>query len=69
MKFKKYILACLVSGFLSSIIFQIIGFFVMGYLDPFYLWAFVGGVVVAFIIALLVGIPIEYKRKKKNFEE
>ena len=66
LRLKKYIFACLVSGFLSSIIFQIIGFFVMGYLDPFYLWAFAGGTVVAFLIALIVGIPIEHRRKKRR---
>jgi hypothetical protein len=59
---KKYLLACIVTSIITSLIFQIIGFFVIGYFDPFFLFALIGGALVSFIIAVIVGIPFAHGR-------
>ncbi|MFA5780091.1 MAG: hypothetical protein WC947_08125 [Elusimicrobiota bacterium] len=61
---KKYIYASLKSAIASSILFQIIGFFIIGYLDPFFIIALLPESVLALIIALLIGLPFLYFRKK-----
>lgn len=63
-KIKKYIFACLFAAIISSVIYQLIGFFVLGYLAPFFIIAFIGSTVLAFVIAMLTGIPFAYKRKE-----
>ncbi len=63
-KVKKYIFACLFAAIISSLIYQLIGFLVLGYLDPFFLIAFIGGAAIAFVIAMLTGIPFVCKRKE-----
>ena len=65
-KIKKYLFASVLSAIVSSIIFQIIGYFVLGYLDPFFIIALITGAAVAFIIALLTGLPFSYSRKKSG---
>ena len=49
----------------SSAVYQMIGFLIVGYLDPFFLIALAMGMAIAFIIAIIVGIPFIYKRSKK----
>ena len=61
---RQYILASLVAGISSSVIYQILGVFVLGYLDPFFIIAFVVGTVIAIIIACIVGIPFVCKHSK-----
>ena len=56
-KIKKYFIASVLAAIVSSICFQIIGFFVLGYLDPFFLIALFMGALVAFVLALLAGVP------------
>jgi hypothetical protein len=63
-KINRYIIACIVASIVSSISYQLIGFVILGYLDPFFLIASVIGAIVAFLIALLTGIPVVYYRKK-----
>ena len=53
---EHFLTACLISGIISSIIFQILGLLVLGYLDPFFFIAFVVGALISTGIALLVGI-------------
>lgn len=66
---RQYILASLVAGISSSVIYQILGVFVLGYLDPFFIIAFVVGTVIAIIIACIVGIPFVRKHAKEIAEE
>ena len=65
-KIKNYFLASLLAAIISSTLYQLIGFIILGYLDPFYIIAFAGGFVIAFLIALLIGIPIVNNRKKQR---
>lgn len=58
---KIYLIACILSGLSTIIIYQIIGYFIIGYLDPFFQIAFVIGGSIAFVIAVFVGIPIRKK--------
>jgi uncharacterized membrane protein YfcA len=63
-KVKQVILACVVSSIISSVIYQILGFIVVGYLDPFIIPAFLNSLGVSFIIAVIVSIPFIYARSK-----
>jgi len=49
------ILLAMLSAFISTILFQVAGYFVVGYLDPFFLIALIGGWLVSFIISLIIG--------------
>ena len=60
-KIKQYILASVVAGISSSAIYQIIGVFVIGYVEPFY--------IIAFVIACIVGIPFVHKHSKEIAEK
>lgn len=63
----NYILACILSSIISSMTYQLLGVIFMGYLDPFFIIAFIHTTIIAFIIAIIVGIPFLYvRRKKKN---
>jgi len=62
-KIKKYLLASVLSAIVSAVIFQIIGYFVLGYLDPFVIIALITGAMVSFVIALLTGLPFLNLRK------
>lgn len=68
-KVKNYILACILAALISSISYQLIGYFVLGYLDPFFLIALATSIGVAFLLAMLTGIPVVYNRKKIEREK
>jgi len=57
-------MSSILAALTASILFQVIGFFVLGYLDPFFLIAFVNTLIISFIISVLVGVPFAYLRKK-----
>jgi membrane protein DedA with SNARE-associated domain len=65
-KVQNYLVASVLSAITASVLFQIIGYFVEGYLDPFFIVAAIVGGVVALIIAFVVGIPVSYFKKKKE---
>lgn len=67
-KIKSFLYASIAAGVLTSLIYQIIGIAVIGYLDPYFLIAFAIGSVFAFFIAILIGIPIACKRKTTRIE-
>ena len=60
---KTYLVASVMAGFLSSLIYQIVAYLYAGYLDPFFVVAFITGSIASFIIALIVGYPFVGKRK------
>jgi hypothetical protein len=62
-KTSKFLLACLFSSITSSIIFQLIGFFVLGYMDPFIVVALIAGILVSFIVSAIIGFIIILLRK------
>ena len=65
-KVQNYLVASVLAAITASVVFQIIGYLVEGYLDPFFIVATILGGVVALIIALVVGIPVSWFRKKKE---
>ena len=64
-RLKKFVLACLLSSIITSVTYQLIGIVVLGYLDPFFMIAFMNTTIIAFIIAVIVGIPFAYMRRKE----
>ncbi len=65
-KIPNYLVASFLSAITASVLFPIIGYFVEGYLDPFFVVAMVVGGVAAFIMAIVAGIPVSRLRKKKE---
>lgn len=65
-KVKNFLLACILIAVSSAIVYQVIGFFVLGYLDPFFYIALAGSAVIAFGIAVVAGLPFAYLRFKQN---
>jgi hypothetical protein len=63
-RLKNLLLSATLSAILVSILFQVIGFLVLGYLDPFFFIAFVNTLIISFIISILVGVPFVFLRKK-----
>ena len=61
---KRYLLASFISAVSSSVIFQIIGFIMIGHYDPLILIAFVTGACAALGIAAIVGIPFFITRRR-----
>ena len=61
----SFIKACVTSAFVASILFQILGYFYVGHLDPFFIIALIVGAAVAFAIAAGVGYPFLLARRNK----
>jgi hypothetical protein len=61
-RIRRLIIASLLAALASAISFQIIGYFVIGYLDPFVLIALVTSFAVSFVMALFVGFLMRYSR-------
>jgi hypothetical protein len=63
---KNYLLASGVTALMAGIGFQIFNYFLIGYLDPFFLIGFATTTSAAFLIALVVGLPFIYSRAKRT---
>ena len=63
-----FIPACFIVGIITSIIFQIVGYIVLGYLDPFFIIALIMGALIASAIAFGVGLVFRsfIKENKKT---
>ncbi len=66
-----YLVVAILAATISTILFQMIGYFVTGYLDPFYLIALVSGWLISFILSLIMvaswGILCAFRnRSSKN---
>jgi membrane protein DedA with SNARE-associated domain len=71
MRLKKFLLACLIASFSTTILFQVLGFIVLGYLDPFFIIATITTFTIALCISLFVGSIFYFKRRaiiKENTE-
>ncbi len=69
-RMTSYALACILSGILASVTYQILGVIFMGYLDPFFMIAFINTTIIAVIIAIIAGIPfLCMRRRNKDKEE
>ena len=63
---RSFWLACLISAFGSTIVFNILATIHQGHLDKFFLVAFIFGGVCAFIISAVVGLAFKLLRRKKE---
>jgi hypothetical protein len=61
-KVPNGMIACTISGVTTSIIYQVIGILVVGYLDPFFMFAFIIGFVVACVLSLIVRVVLDFIR-------
>jgi len=64
---KSYLIASLIAGPAASLAVQVVAYFDAGYLDPFFLVAFVTGTLISFGVALVVGLPFKWVRSKKQY--
>ncbi len=60
------VLLAMLSAFISTILFQAVGYLVVGYLDPFFLIALIGGWIISFIISLIIGFVFLPSAEKKT---
>lgn len=65
-RIRNILFASLLAAISASILFHLIGYFVLGYLDPFFLISLFTGAAIAFVISILIGIPLAYKRGALN---
>lgn len=61
---KHYLIASMLAALFSSISYQLVAYVYAGFLDPFFIMAFVNGVVIYFLLALVVGVPFNIRRRK-----
>jgi hypothetical protein len=66
---KRISLAILIAAITTAITFQIIVYFLAGYIDPFFPIALLTTFVLAFLIALVVSIPFKIWRRSCNDKE
>jgi len=64
-KRNAIILTSLISACLAAVVFQVLGFFILGYWDPFFIVALIYSFFLAFVISLLIGIIIKKLRTEK----
>ena len=62
---RRYVLATIVSATVTTIVFQVLAYVHVGYLDPFFPIAVVVGWFYAGAIAGVVGIPFRLARKRR----
>jgi len=60
---KQYSKALILSGLISSVLFQVAAWIYIGYLDPFFIIALVTGMIIASLISAVVGLPFLIRRK------
>jgi hypothetical protein len=63
-----FLLISIIAGAVSSLIFQIIGYFVLGHLDPFAIIGFATGAVVATVVSVLVGLVSRSINKNQSIQ-
>ena len=61
---KRISMDILGAAITAAIVFQLCNYILLGYLDPFFLIALVTTFALAFIIALIIGIPFRIWRGK-----
>jgi len=63
---KRISIAILSSAITAAVTFQVCNYFLLGYLDPFFIIVLVSTFAIAFIIALIIGIPFRVWRGKQH---
>jgi len=61
--YRWFIIACLLSAFVATLLFQIAAFLHLGYLEPFFPIAVAVGGSISFVIALVVGTVVRRFRR------
>ena len=63
---KKISSAILVAAISTALVFQLIVFFLAGYLDPSFPVALITTFLLAFLIALIIGVPFKIWRRNTD---
>lgn len=63
---SKYYAASLLAGTTAAILFQVVDYLHIGYLDPFFPIALVSTSGLGFLISLLVGLPFRSRRNRSH---
>lgn len=60
----NYMIACLISAGLASVLFQFVNYIHMGFLDPFFVIALFTGGAFAFGVSMVAGFPFLIFRRR-----
>ncbi|MEE9574846.1 MAG: hypothetical protein V3W03_01970 [Gammaproteobacteria bacterium] len=66
---KKISSAILVAAISTTLVFQLIVFFLAGYLDPSFPVALITNFLLAFLIALIIGVPFKIWRRNTDKDQ
>jgi len=61
---KRYGLAIIGAALTAVVVFRVVSYFVLGYLDPYFLVAMVTSSIPAFAIAAVIGLPFRVVRAR-----
>jgi hypothetical protein len=61
---RRYWRAAVIAALVTSLLLQIVNTIHLGHLDPFAPIAFIFGVIYAFVIGMLVGLPFQHFRQE-----
>ena len=65
-KWDGYLISSALAAVVASILYQVVGYFILGYLDPFFMIAFTISLAVSFTISVIIGLPFAINRKKRK---
>ena len=65
-KLDSFWISSVLAAVVASLLFQAVGYFVLGYLDPFFMIAFTISLAVSLTISVIVGLPFAIDRKKRK---
>ena len=63
---RFYVIASVLAGLVASLLYQVLAYVYAGFLDPFFMIAFVTGFVAATVISFIVGVPFMVKRGQQK---
>ncbi len=61
---KSKVAASFISAIIAAIAFQILNYFIVGYLDPFFIVAIIITGLIGFLVSFLIGLAFSYRRKE-----
>ncbi len=65
-KWDSFWISSVLAAVVASTLFQVVGYFILGYLDPFFMIAFTISLAVSFIVSVVVGLSFTIIRKKRK---
>lgn len=63
---RAYVFASIIAAIFTAVALQVVFYFELGYVDAFFQIAMVTSGLMAFVVALIIGIPFRRKRKYKT---